>query len=92
MQNVPNFGSLLQTYSLKKILEEIGHTVSFIDIEKNSEEDAYVGDAAQIYVNEGEQKQGFLSKIRKIDKYFFNWLAIKKLNRSQESFRYFRAR
>ena len=35
MQKVDNIGSLLQSYSLKKILEKEGNTVIFIDIEKN---------------------------------------------------------
>lgn len=92
MQNVPNFGSLLQAYSLKKILETMGHTVSFIDIEKNPEDNSYVGESVQVYANEGEKKQGFLSKVKKIDKYAFNRLAIKKLNRRQEDlFQQFRS-
>ncbi len=36
MQRVINYGSFLQAYSLKKILESNGHTVTFIDI-KNKE-------------------------------------------------------
>lgn len=35
MQRVLNYGSLLQAYSLKKILTEMGHNVNFIDIEQN---------------------------------------------------------
>lgn len=38
MQRVCNYGSLLQAYSLKKILESLGHHVSFIDIEPNEED------------------------------------------------------
>ena len=38
MQRVLNYGSLLQAYSLKKTLESLGHTVSFIDIEPNEED------------------------------------------------------
>ena len=34
MQRVQNFGSLLQSYSLKKMLEELGAEVHFIDIKK----------------------------------------------------------
>lgn len=40
MQRVLNYGSLLQAYSLKKILTEMEHTVSFIDIEPNEKENA----------------------------------------------------
>ena len=32
MQNIDNYGSVLQAYSLKKIVEGLGHNVSFIDI------------------------------------------------------------
>ena len=39
MQKVQNFGSLLQSYSLKKIIESLGHEVSFIDIEPIPEDD-----------------------------------------------------
>lgn len=35
MQRVKNYGSLLQAYSLKKLIGSLGHEVSFIDIEPN---------------------------------------------------------
>lgn len=38
MQRVKNYGSLLQAYSLKKLIESLGHEVSFIDIEPNESE------------------------------------------------------
>ena len=47
MQKVPNFGSLLQSYSLKKMLECMGAEVHFIDIEKNREDDKVVGERLQ---------------------------------------------
>ena len=31
MQRVVNYGSFLQAYSLKKNIEALGHTVSFVD-------------------------------------------------------------
>ena len=34
MQKVNNMGSLLQSYALKKMLEEMGHNVFFLDIKK----------------------------------------------------------
>ena len=40
MQRVMNYGSLLQAYSLRKILQELGHSVRFIDIESNESERA----------------------------------------------------
>lgn len=39
MQRVKNYGSVLQAYALKKILEGLGHQVDFIDIEKGDIED-----------------------------------------------------
>lgn len=41
MQRVYNYGSLLQAYSLKKILIQLGHNVDFIDIEPNSSENKF---------------------------------------------------
>lgn len=38
MQEVNNYGSVLQAYSLKKILEEMGHDVYFIGINKGKNE------------------------------------------------------
>ena len=40
MQHVLNYGSLLQAYSLKKIISDIGHSVSFIDIKPNDHDNA----------------------------------------------------
>lgn len=38
MQRVLNYGSLLQAYSLKKMLASLGHEVAFIDIEPNKQD------------------------------------------------------
>lgn len=43
MQRVLNYGSLLQAYSLKKVLEELGHNVSFIDIESREADAVLMG-------------------------------------------------
>ncbi|WP_320967094.1 polysaccharide pyruvyl transferase family protein [Hungatella sp.] len=37
MQAVDNYGSVLQAYSLKKIVESLGHSVSFIDIKRGED-------------------------------------------------------
>ena len=34
MQKIQNFGSLLQAYGLKKMIEDLGHEVYFLDIKK----------------------------------------------------------
>lgn len=79
MQKVDNIGSLLQSYSLKKILEKEGNTVSFIDIEKNEEDYKLM---EKYYTKE---KKKIINKIKKIDKYFFNRLKMKKLQKMQNA-------
>ena len=39
MQQVDNYGSVLQAYSLKKMIEGLGFEVSFADIEKGENEE-----------------------------------------------------
>ena len=34
MQRIDNYGSLLQSYALKSMLESLGHEVGFVDIRK----------------------------------------------------------
>ena len=54
MQSVNNFGSLIQAYSLKKMVESLGHEVCFIDIEKRPEDDALLKDHRISYLSEME--------------------------------------
>lgn len=84
MQKVPNFGSLLQSYSLKKMLEELGTEVHFIDIERNDEDDSKVKFERKIFKNEVEDNLGILSKLKKIDKYFFNRINIRCIANKQD--------
>lgn len=83
MQRVKNFGSLLQSYALKKIIEELGHEVNFIDIEKNEEDDKLIENARDDYGYESKVSKSRFDKIRKIDKYFLNRLRIKNKQRKQ---------
>ena len=83
MQKVPNFGSLLQSYSLKKMLEYMGVEVYFIDIEKKVEDDKVVGERIQ-FGNEIEKNDGILSKLKKIDRYALNRLKIRKIADEQD--------
>lgn len=83
MQRVPNFGSLLQSYSLKKLLECMGVEVHFIDIEKSEEDDKAVGERLQ-FSKEVEKNSGILSKLKKIDKYAFNRIKIRKIADKQD--------
>ena len=84
MQKVNNFGSLLQSYALKKMIEELGHTVAFIDIERIEEDDKLLKNGFQNCFDEGEAR-GVLSKLKKIDKYFLNRIHIKGLKKLQDS-------
>lgn len=93
MQRVPNFGSLLQGYSLKKILESLGHDVSFIDIEIIPEDNALLTERKITFSEERGNcsKRYIISKLSKIDKYFWNRLYIKaKSNKQNEYFEKFR--
>ena len=83
MQMVNNMGSLLQSYSLKRLLEEMGHDVSFLPIEARGEDDELMG----IYRNSliGEvQSNDFESRLKRLDVYFWNRLWMKVKNREQE--------
>lgn len=43
MQRIDNYGSLLQAYALKKIIESFGGTVDFMDIKKINADNALLG-------------------------------------------------
>lgn len=90
MQNVQNMGSLLQSYSLKKIVEEIGHDVSFLNIEKREEDDILLNDFRNVFPGE-LQSNGLFARIKRIDGYFVNRLLmkekIKKQNKKYDGFR-----
>ena len=79
MQRVNNFGSLLQSYSLKKFLESFGTSVEFIDIKANIEDNNLL--KTKIITN--EEKSAKKSKLLKIDKFFLNRLIIKKKDNLQ---------
>lgn len=77
MQMIENMGSVLQSYALKKTLENLGNQVEFIDIKKNEEDYKLLGDYKQEYKEEKE-KTGISGKIKKLDRYAINRLKIKK--------------
>lgn len=87
MQRVENFGSLLQSYALKSILENLGHTVFFIDIEKRDEENTLLKEIRQKFQEELENggDRTFLSKLTKVDRYFWNRLSNKMKLKAQSS-------
>ena len=87
MQKVNNFGSLLQSYSLKKIVEKLNCNVKFIDILPN-ENDNILMTKPKVFL---EEKIANTSKIKKIDIYTFNRIRIKlRDNKQKEIFKNFR--
>lgn len=87
MQKVDNFGSLLQAYSLQKIIKNLGHEVSFIDIEKKEE------DYVLLNNNKIKVQNKFIKNIKKINKYFFNRIIVKlKMNEQVNVFSEFRTK
>lgn len=87
MQKVNNFGSLLQSYSLKKIVENLNCCVDFIDILPNDNDNALMTET-KIF---SEEKIANTSKIKKMDIYTFNRIKIKiKDNKQKKYFNNFR--
>ena len=84
MQKVPNFGSLLQSYSLKKILESLGHEVAFIDIEKRDEDNKLIAGYTNNFVDEREKSFRIWGKLNRVDRYVINRIKIKVKNTIQE--------
>lgn len=73
MQMIDNFGSVLQAYNLKKMVNELGHDVKFINI-KN-------GDMKDNISTEESTKP--LTRTSKLDKYIFNKMLIKLKEKEQ---------
>lgn len=91
MQRVQNFGSLLQSYSLKKVLEEIGCEVHFIDIEKNEQDNCLTENKSVRFDKEQEMSNNLLSKFKKIDRYIINRISNKYfVNQQDKMFENFR--
>lgn len=82
MQRVQNFGSLLQSFALKTLLESLDCRVSFLDIEPREADNALLS-SRQASSGEGEPCGTFLSKLRKLDRYFLNRVRIKLRSRQQ---------
>lgn len=84
MQHVPNFGSLLQCYGLKQMVEALGHSVSFLDIAPNESDNRLMNHAVIQFHNEGEAWGSFFSKLKKLDRYTFARIHQKLLWKAQE--------
>lgn len=76
MQRINNFGSLLQSYSLKKILSDLGFEVAFIDI-KSIQEDKIQNTKSTMEDNDVKRKNLLVNKIQKIDQYAINRIKIR---------------
>lgn len=85
MQNVNNFGSVLQAYGLKKTLESLGGQVEFLDIKAIEEDNKLRGNQILDHSNERE-KAGILGKLTKVDRYIKNRLVNRKLEPLQDDF------
>lgn len=90
MQEVNNMGSLLQSYALKKILEEMGHNIFFLEIKKIDADYELLGSYRMNFCKE-QEKRGITGKLSKLDRYILNRLQIKqKYKNPNELFALFR--
>lgn len=83
MQRVDNFGSLLQGYALKHLLEDMGRKVWFLDIAPNEEDHKLLDPHTIVSFHEGEESGSFLEKLKKIDQYTLNRIKMKWLSKRQ---------
>ncbi len=87
MQQVDNYGSVLQAYSLKKMLEDLGCQVTFSDIEKGQNallnSQCEVGDMVQKAANTQKRKNLF----RRIRVHIRGRISTRKLNKIFGEFR-----
>lgn len=71
MQRIYNYGSFLQAYALKAILEEMGHKVFFVDIERVNK---------KTVSKQKNSLQKLLAKKEYIDRYLFKRYLFSKKN------------
>lgn len=90
MQRIENFGSLLQAYALKKMLESFENEVSFIDIKYIEEDNKLLNGIQQDFSSEKGEKS-IKQFALKFNRYFFNrlrnLLRLKEQNMLFENFR-----
>ena len=80
VQRVQNFGSLLQSYALKSTLETLGHSVAFLDIERNEADNLLLAGKQH---DHGIREIGLLGKLKKVDRYTGNRIRNKVRNGTQ---------
>lgn len=67
MQRIDNYGSLLQSYALKSMIESLGHDVGFVDIRKGDTSKAScVPDNSVAKIREGVSKPNYLFKLKEM--------------------------
>lgn len=70
MQNVDNYGSVLQAYALKKMIEELGHKVFFEDIEPGKNialnQQCAEGDISQKEITSPKTRNFLMRNIRRV--------------------------
>lgn len=71
MQRVYNYGSFLQSYALKKLVESMGHEVKFVDIEYAKKRSENV---------KKTKLANYIKKLKYVDKYFFRRMEYSKRN------------
>ncbi|MBO5926419.1 MAG: polysaccharide pyruvyl transferase family protein [Clostridia bacterium] len=76
MQRVKNYGSLLQAYSLKKLIESLGHEVSFIDIAPNNQDNSLRENVVEYDEGQAKTSKNIISRILVQDKNLY--FAVKK--------------
>lgn len=65
MQRIDNYGSLLQSYALKTMIESLGHKVGFLDIRKgDTSKAALVPSGSVAKTREGSEKPNYLFKFK----------------------------
>ena len=84
MQRINNMGSLLQAYGLKHMLEQSNCEVEFMDIKKIKEDYDLLNGCADEDSSEFE-KTGIVGKFSKLDKYIFNRIRHRKLEKRQDN-------
>lgn len=65
MQRIDNYGSLLQSYALKTMVESLGHEVGFLDIRKGDTSKAtFVPSGSVAKAREGSERPNYLFKLK----------------------------
>ena len=83
MQKVQNLGSIMQGYSLKKLLESLGHEVEFIDIEARQEDNELMPSKGKMNFEQEGLSNSFFSKLKKVDKYLLVRIKQQRIRRKQ---------